>query len=530
MKARNWTIGWFILVVGTLATIGFEVIKIDPYFHYHKPDLSRFYYSLDNERSQNDGISKHFDYDALITGTSMTENFKASEMDEIFGVNSIKVSYSGGSYKEINDNLVIALDNNPNLKVIVRGLDYAKFLEDRNLIREDLGTYPTYLYDSNPFNDVKYLFNKDVIFGRVYAMKQNINAEGFKPGITSFDDYSLWQYSYTFGINTVLPNGVTSTDSLDAVHLTEEEKNIIYGNITQNVTSLANEHPNVDFYYFFSPYSAAWWNDLNNDGTIYKQIEAEKYVIELILQHPNIHLYSFNNRTDITTDLNNYKDAFHYGQWINSLMLRWMKDGKYLLTEDNYQEYLDEELKFYTSFNYSSLNNQIDYESDFYAAALLNKEYKGAEPLVVLGQEGIDIALSNAEIVENQFENGLEIQCTGRLQREPRAEVSVEDYIAQNDYAGAKITIDDIGEHDYLVFYGKKLSDHGQPTVYVYDNQNGKVAEITANYHDLDNEWHQYVIDLSNVDSGITVILNGGYIDNMGSAEPKYVFSGITLY
>ncbi|MFR4763044.1 MAG: hypothetical protein ACLT9V_00610, partial [Anaerococcus obesiensis] len=74
---------------------------------------------------------------------------------------------SGGTYKEINDNLVFALENNPKLKTIVRSLDYSKIFDDKDLMRTDLGEYPTYLYDSNPVNDVRYLFNKDVVFGRM---------------------------------------------------------------------------------------------------------------------------------------------------------------------------------------------------------------------------------------------------------------------------------------------------------------------------------------------------------------------------
>lgn len=530
MKARRWIGIWGVLVLTALCSIGFWVYKIDPYFHYHKPDLNRYFYSINNQRSQNDGISKHFEYDALITGTSMTENFKTSEMDEIFGVSSIKVSYSGGSYKEMNDNLIVALENNDNLKIIVRCLDYGMILDDKDRMRNDLGTYPTYLYDYNPFNDVKYLFNKDIIFNRSYSMTLQNNEEGFKPGITTFDDYSRWQYSYTFGVNTVLPNGLAAAESATQVHLSDEEKNTIYGNITQNVTALADKYPNVDFYYFFSPYSAAWWANLKNEGTIFKQIEAEQYVIELILQHPNIHLYSFNNRTDITTDLNNYKDAPHYGQWVNSLILRWMKDGKYLLTKANYLDYLEEELQFYSSYDYMKLNDQIDYESDFYAAALLNNEFRGAEPISILDKMSETMLLMNAEIIEDQYLDGLGIQCTGSLRRESGSDTSVEDYIRQNEYVGAKIHIDDIGDHDYLVFYGKKNADHGQPSVFVYDEQGLKVGEITVHYSNLDNEWHQYVIDLCGVSGGIDIVFNGGYIDNTGSVESNYVFSKISLY
>lgn len=375
MKSKNWIIGWGVIVSIFLSIIGILVIKIDPYFHYHKPDLSKYYYSLDNQRSQNNGVIKNFDYDALITGSSMTENFKTSEMDHIFDVKSIKVPFSGGTYKEINDNLVFALENNPKLKTIVRSLDYSKIFDDKDLMRTDLGEYPTYLYDSNPVNDVRYLFNKDIVFGRIYPMISNKSETNFKPGITSFDDYASWQKNYTFGKNSVIPNGIETIEKSKPVHLTNEEKQTINENITQNVTSLAAKYPYVNFYYFFPPYSAVFWNDLNNDGTIYKQIEAESYAIELILKYPNIHLYSFNMLTDITTDLNNYKDSTHYGQWINSLMLRYMKNNKCLLTKENYRSYLDEELKFYTSFDYSSLNDQIDYEDDLYKADIVDKNY-----------------------------------------------------------------------------------------------------------------------------------------------------------
>ena len=62
------------------------VAYVDPFFHYHAP-IDGFSYIMDNERYQNDGITRNFEYDALITGTSVSENFRASLVDELFGVN-----------------------------------------------------------------------------------------------------------------------------------------------------------------------------------------------------------------------------------------------------------------------------------------------------------------------------------------------------------------------------------------------------------------------------------------------------------
>ena len=46
------------------------------------------------ERYLNDGIIKTYDYDAAIVGTSMMQNFKASQFDRLFGTKSIKVTYT----------------------------------------------------------------------------------------------------------------------------------------------------------------------------------------------------------------------------------------------------------------------------------------------------------------------------------------------------------------------------------------------------------------------------------------------------
>lgn len=517
-------------VICALVVVGWHVVHIDPFFHYHKPYTEIYFYRLNNERSQNDGITKNFEYDALITGTSMTENFKTSELDEIFGVSSVKVPFSGGSYKEINDNLVTALDYHPDLKMIVRGLDMYSFFDEADRMREDLGSYPTYLYDKNIWNDVQYIFNRDVIFNRVYPMESVRQKEGFVPGVASFDQYSYWMTAYHFGIGTACPEGVSMQEAEEAVHLTEEEKERIHENIDQNVTSLARNYPNVDFYYFFTPYSILWWQALVTDGNIYRQIEAEQLVIEDILACNNIKLYSFNNRTDITTDLNNYRDTIHYGSWINSLMLRWMRDGKYQLTKENYKEYLEQELSFYTTFDYGQLNGQEDYVNDYYAEALLNKEINGTEPLKFSEEMLWEGELNSADVVEDQYDGAAGIECHGTVQRISQENPSIADYLISVEYVGCKLEIEDIGVYRYLVFYGRKNRDHGQPSVCMYNEDNEVLASCAADYHDLDNEWHQYLIDVSQLQGKVTIIFNGGYVDSTGSADSSYTFSNITLY
>lgn len=514
-----------LFVIMAFVAIGRAVYMVDPYFHYHAPDTERYFYILDNERSMNNGISRYFEYDALITGTSMVQNFMVSEMNELFGVNAVKVPFAGGTYKEINDNLSVALENNEDLRIVVRGLDMDMFS-----FMEDSGELPTYLYDDNPVNDVQYLLNRDVVFNRVYQMYLDRGEEDFVPGTTSFDIYSNWQELQDFGINSVFPDGIEYAGADGAVYLTEDEKSVILENITQNVTLLADKYPDVEFYYFFTPYSIAWWMDLAAWGTIYRQIESEQYVIELMLEHENIHLYSFNNRTDITTDLNNYANPVHYGQWINSMILKWMHDGDYLLTKDNYLDYLAEELAFYSTFDYNSLDSQPDYESDLLAGLMLYQGLTGTLPVNLLEDDEIDMNLSGAVLVEDTEDGSSVIQCTGSLPREDLGEEDLISYMINESYIGARIEIDEIGDYQYLVFDGKKEADHGEPTVYVYDDMGEVLSDLTLKYSKIDRKWHQYVLYIPNIKGSATIIFNGGYTDNTGYADSEYLFKNIMLY
>ena len=98
-KYKIWIACTLACTLLAMAVPAAAIVYTDPFFHYHAP-LGRFAYPINNQRYQNDGITRHFSYDSIITGTSMTENFKKSEADEIFGADFIKVPFSGGSYKE----------------------------------------------------------------------------------------------------------------------------------------------------------------------------------------------------------------------------------------------------------------------------------------------------------------------------------------------------------------------------------------------------------------------------------------------
>ncbi len=358
MSWKKWLCIFLTALAVLLTAVAATVYILDPFVHFHKPN-GAFFYTLNNQRSQNDGLLRNLDYDAIITGTSMTDNFKTSEADTLFGVTSVKVTSDAGTFREINDTVEKALKAQPELKLVIRSLDRSCFTDSADTISYSQAQYPDYLYNDDPFDDVKYLFNYDVVFQRCLPMLRDW-AAGEPGGITSFDDYCNWmgQYGGSFGGARVMKNRGPYVAPETMEGLSSEESEAVLENVRLNVTYTALAHPDTEFYYFIPPYSAVWWADKCGEGYIRKSLEAQRIIVEEILKCDNIRLFEYDTCTELTTDLDNYRDSVHYGDWINSRLLRCMLEGEGLVTTENYREKLTALENFYGSFDYNSLFGQ----------------------------------------------------------------------------------------------------------------------------------------------------------------------------
>lgn len=347
-NSKKWCCRTLGLVLAVTALLGGLTALIDPFFHYHAP-LEGVSYRILEQRYQNDGIVKHFSYDAMITGTSMTENFRTSELDGLFGVRSVKVPFSGASFKEIDGNLQRAIRANPRLSMVVRSLDGYMLLSHKDEMRTD-AEYPEYLYDDSLFNDASYLFNLEVLLNHtVKALQYTVAGKE----TTSFDVYSFWADQHAYGPEQLLENHSIPEEYPESCALDEAAARVLRENVLQNVTATALENPDIEFYYYFPPYSIVWWSGEKNDGRLDRQMDAFELATEEILKCENIHLFSFVDDREITTDLYNYTDREHHTAQVNSKILEDMRAGKNLLTWENYQSYWEKAREFYGDFDYA---------------------------------------------------------------------------------------------------------------------------------------------------------------------------------
>ena len=349
MTGKKMCIIVLCITLALLLVMGGLTWFMDPFFHFHGPwEWQR--YRLYNQRYQNDGITRHFEYDAIIIGTSMTENFKSSQCDALFDVHSIKIPYPGASYKELNTALVRALEYNPDVTTVFRGIDLFRLFADKDFMRHS--SYPDYLYDDNLINDIHYLFNKDIF---VTDVMTSVGYHWESEESFTFDLYANWNDEFAYGKEAILDTYYRPKATGEIRTLSEADIKTIRDSMTQNVTDTIATNPQIEFYLFIPPYSVVYWDSLNQTGDIQRTIDGLGIAFEMLLQYDNVHLFSFLDAFEVTSNLDLYRDSQHYNQDINSKMMEWMDTGEHEVTQENYKAHLQALSGFYISYPYQTI-------------------------------------------------------------------------------------------------------------------------------------------------------------------------------
>ncbi|MCM1559015.1 MAG: hypothetical protein NC123_05665 [Butyrivibrio sp.] len=309
------------------------VVLVDPFFQYHKP-LDGISYTIDNQLSQNPGLAKKFDYDSIILGSSMTVNFDTNLFREIMGLNTLKLSYNGAYPKDIHNIMTVVQNSHDPLKEVFLGIDISTYKAAPGIVAYGI---PEYLYDDSPWNDAAYLLNKDVLLN--YILKGFFTKQGSTP---INEIYSTWKD---------IPTGrqrVLAAYSIPERFLEPLPEDTYISNIEESMSTYIIPYiesmPETRFTVFFPPYSILYWYTRSAEGSLEAEIAGEKRIMEMLLSHPNVSVYYFQNLYDFITDLDQYSDYTHYTHEMNDYMTRCFADGTCQLTVENYEQVLNEML------------------------------------------------------------------------------------------------------------------------------------------------------------------------------------------
>ncbi len=305
------------------------VAYVDPFFHYHRP-LEGFPYVIDNQLSQNPGMARNMSYDSCIIGSSMTVNFHTDDFKELMGLDTLKLSYSGAYPRDDYNILKIVFEkgtyarNTADVKAVFLGLDMPTMTAATDEIKYPL---PEYLYDKNPVNDVKYLWNKDVLLEYIFRpIIQNA------PSNMS-EIYASWWTPEYYNIDFVM-HGYEAPEPADE----EMDKELLIPqtqvNLEENIIPFIEENPDTTFYVFIPPYSILYWNNVLVENHLEATMNQYKFAASKLLSYDNVRLFYFQNMEEVVTDLNNYADYTHYKPEINHYMTECFANGEHEITSD----------------------------------------------------------------------------------------------------------------------------------------------------------------------------------------------------
>ncbi len=324
---RHFFIGSGILLLLCI----FLVVLFDPFFQYHK-SLSGLKKVLTDKEYQCVGSLKNFDYDSVVAGSSVAENYYNDWFNQGFDCNVIKAIRSYGATADLCYLLDIAFEHQE-LKYVFYNLDPSALIADPETTYELTGC-PMYLYDDNYFNDIEYLLNKDVILEKIpYMIAQSL---------TGYDENSSYNWAQWKEFNSDMALGLyirkPSVSEMKPENYYEEL-------LTQNLnllTARIEAHPETKFYMFIPPYSMLWWDNVYRDGDTESYLYNMEHTMEVLLSYDNVEFYYFQNDRDVITDLENYMDTLHFSPEINHYICDSMINGTHRIDRDNYRENIEE--------------------------------------------------------------------------------------------------------------------------------------------------------------------------------------------
>lgn len=346
-KSQNF-LGLFLttLVVFAAATVTIMYLsyKNDPFHFYKAPDDRTALYD-DNHRYRAPSLSKHFEHDTLVMGTSLTGNFKP-EMFERSDWNILKNNVGASSVK-LQRHLVQEAINNFDVKRVVLEVSFNNLSHGRDY--NDKVYLPDYLYNTTLETPFIHLLSFD-------ALKQKFS--GYSNNLKPVDELGVWwedqahtygpaAYSFPVRIKSCAPLSPTKDDPAAAY------KEEFTSAINDQLVPLLKDNPKVDFSLWFPPYSTIWHYTKNSK---YEQhLYFRTALVSALKDIDNATLYDFANWESVSNNPRMFRDPYHFDLESQSTIAKAIghSDKKWQVDLEGWNAQADPYIETIRKFDYS---------------------------------------------------------------------------------------------------------------------------------------------------------------------------------
>lgn len=338
------------IVSGTFATLlimfAVFIAIIDPFYVFHMPIGGMEAVKTNRAHYVARGLIRNADYDLLICGSSMCENFHIDDANEIFygGEDKcLKVVQHGSYSNDLRASLEAAAEAEK-AETIIMALDTAIFQKPDQGYRSKM---PAYTTEKLSFiNILPYLLSKDVFKYSLDLILQN--KKGDLPSQDSWwimdgDSYSEQSVLNSYN-NEILALGFRKFDARKAWNNLR--------NIEKGIDACLEKGIKIQF--FIPPYSVASWDckDYRTELMTYKELWQE------LLNYSNVSIYATQFDEDIITNFNNYRNQGHYSETVCRKILIDISESRNQLTLTNIDKEVDKFIKLLDTYDWETLRKK----------------------------------------------------------------------------------------------------------------------------------------------------------------------------
>ena len=315
---KHWALCVMALLVLSLLLCAGLTYVVDPFEQYRESKILPLY---DQESYNNPGITKNYEYDAVILGTSMVEMSNPSVIDQCFGVRSVKLPMRGSHTAQMGwqlDHVFHAKQKRAEtLNLAILAVDAYSMMGPV----DDMEEIYDYLWNDDLLDDVNYLLNSDVLLVRIPRILKNRGRDTS----TKRDDMYKWT-DVVFAAKSVYD--ATAKKPQNPMQDAEFRIERSTANIENHIEKYVAAHPETKFLIYMPPYSVAYWYLMTREGISEQQYRSRARVCELLLAYDNVEIYDFSSCVDWITDLDEYFDYSHHSSAVSDRIMHAMAAGE----------------------------------------------------------------------------------------------------------------------------------------------------------------------------------------------------------
>lgn len=329
-------VGTLALTAACLAAIAALNWRVDPFQQYRLAPADQARYPRALQRYINPGLARNADYNMVISGSSLMENYHLPEVNQLCDATSINLATSAMAGFEQRKILEVALRHRAPRRVVMT-LDFNSFAPPvDSSLPEIPDPLPLYLYDDHVLNDFRYLISGPVTM-RTLSVLQGVRKGNYS---TDFNRAWGWEQEVTFARSQALKD-------IDPAHINRRFKQgprtseRMHASFDVNIARLIEQHPGTEFNLIFPPYSIVVWADFVQRGQLDVSLEFKRYVFGRVNSLPNARIFDMQWDGDIIQNLDLYTDIYHFNPAINRQILSSVcgNDARYRVTDRNLDEF-----------------------------------------------------------------------------------------------------------------------------------------------------------------------------------------------